>query len=90
MKMNYGVTFAGLECRRNNGGVVRNHSIMFTGHTDLDVGLARDYLRFLKIELIWIDHPYGTEVQVQVQVQVTRYEKRIPSGRLEVKEEDIY
>ena len=52
MKMNYGVTFAGLECRRNNGGGVRNHSIMFTGHTDLDVGLARDYLRFLKIELI--------------------------------------
>lgn len=52
VKMNYGVTFAGLECRRNNGGGVRNHSIMFTGHTDLDVGLARDYLRFLKIELI--------------------------------------
>ena len=30
---------------------------MFTGHTDLEVGLARDYLRFLKIEFELITQP---------------------------------
>lgn len=42
--------FLSEEQRRNDEAQsgVTNHSIMFTGHTDLDVGLARDYPRFLK------------------------------------------
>lgn len=40
---------------------VTNHSIMFTGHTDLDVRFARDYPRFLKITLC--TYTYTTQTQ---------------------------
>ena len=66
---------------------------MFTGHTDLEVGLARDYLRFLKIEFELVTQPVWHR-GADNEIRDTRNEKRETrnelGGLLEAKEEEIY